>query len=50
MFIKLLILLVRSLLLFILKKDNFLRLYINYYILNNIIIKDKYTLLLINKF
>jgi hypothetical protein len=41
--------LVGALILFILKKDRGLRLYINYYSLNKIIIKNYYTLLFINK-
>ena len=48
-FIRLLTLLIRSPILFILKKDSKKRLYINYRKLNVIIVKDHYTLLLINK-
>ncbi len=45
-FIKLLSLLVESLVLFVLKKDGKKRLYIKYWKLNAIIIKDYYALLL----
>ena len=48
-FIRLSISLAASLLLFILKKNRKLRLYIDYRQLNSITIKDKYSLLLINK-
>ena len=48
-FIRLLSLLVRSPVLFIPKKDKKKRLYINYWKLNTIIIKDYYILLLVNK-
>ena len=41
--------LIGALILFILKKDKGLRLYINYYSLNKIIIKNRYPLPLINK-
>ena len=40
---------VKTLILFILKKDRTLQLYIDYYALNNIIIKNQHSLLLINK-
>jgi hypothetical protein len=41
--------LIKVLILFILKKDSSLQLYINYKSLNKIIIKNKHLLLLINK-
>jgi len=46
-FIKELTLRARALVLFVLKKDKGLQLVINYYKLNNIIIKDKYSTLLL---
>jgi len=48
-FIKKLTLRARALVLFILKKDKELQLVINYYKLNNIIVKDKYSILLLVK-
>ena len=48
-FIWLFTLLATSLILFVLKKDEKLRLYVDYYALNSITIKNKYLLLLINK-
>jgi hypothetical protein len=48
-FIKLSSSLVRSLVLFVLKKDGKKRLYVNYWKLNAITIKDRYALPLINE-
>lgn len=48
-FIRLLKSLVRSLILFVLKKDGSLRPCVDYRALNNIIVKDRYALLLISK-
>ena len=48
-FIKELTLRAKALVLFVFKKDKGLQLVINYYKLNNIIIKDKYNILLLVK-
>ena len=48
-FIKELTLKAKALVLFVLKKDKRLQLVINYYKLNNVIIKDKYSTLLLAK-
>ena len=48
-FIKKLTLRAKALILFVLKKDKRLQLVVNYYKLNNVIIKDKYSILLLTK-
>ena len=48
-FIKELTLRAKALILFVLKKDKRLQLVVNYYKLNNVIIKDKYNTLLLAK-
>ena len=48
-FIKELTLRARALVLFVLKKDKGLQLVVDYYKLNNIIVKDKYSILLLAK-
>jgi len=48
-FIKKLTLKAKALILFVLKKDKGLQLVVNYYKLNNVIIKDKYSILLLAK-
>ena len=48
-FIKELTLRAKALVLFVLKKDSKLQLVVDYYKLNNVIIKDKYSILLLAK-